>query len=185
MVVAGKTIAAKRYKPESDSERERVRKSLRKTKILKVSAVVILIGALGFLSVRAFQEWYKWATTRVEVVEIPKEPSVEVIDERTGKRAELSTKMKELIADLEEEFTAQGYKVVRARIPADKTREIDLEIEGFSGVVKVSSDRNAAVSAEDGARMLKYVAELAEDELPEEGKIEYIDVRVERKGYWK
>lgn len=181
MVVTGKTIAAKRYKPESDSERERVRKSLRRTKFLKVLTVVVLVGLLGFLSVRIFREWYRWATIKAEVVEIPKEPSVEVIDERTGKKAELSTRIKELIANLEEEFAIRGYKVVQVRIPADKTREIDLEIEGFSGVVKVSTDRNAAVSAEDGARMLKYLAE----ELSEDDKIEYIDVRIERKGYYK
>ena len=179
MVVAGKTIAAKRSKPESDSERERVRKKLRKAKILKISAVAVLILVLGFLSVKAFREWYKWVTTKVEVVEIPKEPSVEVIDEQTGKQAELSARLKELVADLEEEFALKGYKVVRVRVPQDRTRELDLEIEGFSGIVKVSTDRNAAVSAEDGVRMLKYLEENGEEE------VEYIDVRVERKGYWK
>jgi len=180
MVTTGKTIAAKRNKPESDSERERVRRSLKKTKIAKVTVVALMIGLLGFLSVRAFREWYEWATTREVVVEIPKEPTVEVIDEKTGQIAKsLSSRTKEYIANLEEEFALKGYNVVRAMIPADKTREVDVVVEGFAGVIKVSVDRNAAVSAEDGARMLHY--------LESEGitDVSYVDVRVERKGYWK
>ena len=117
-----------------------------------------------------------------------KEPSVEVIDERTGRvfndaaeqpEQRLSSRMKEYIANLEEEFAALGYKVVRARVPADKIREIDVEIEGFSGVVKVTVDRNPAVSAEDAGRMMRYL------EARGIVAVEYIDVRVERKGYWK
>jgi len=180
MVTVGKTIATKRAKPESDSERERVRKNLRKTKVIKVSVVVLLIAGLGFLSARAFQEWYAWVTTKEEVIEIPKEPTIEIIDDMTGQVShEFSTRIKEYIAELEEEFAILGYKVVRARIPADKTREVDLEIEGFSGLVKVSIDRNAAVEAEDAMRMMKYLEEQGITE------VQYIDVRVERKGYYK
>ena len=114
-----------------------------------------------------------------------REPSVEVIDERTGKvfdgseERKLSAKMKEYIANLEEEMVAQGRKVTRARIPADKIREVDVEVEGFTGVIKVSTDRNPAVSAEDAARMLKYLEGQGISE------VTYVDVRVERKGYWK
>ena len=142
--------------------------------------MVVFFGATVFLGVRMFSEWYKWISMKTEVIEIEKEPSVEVIDERTGKVAtEMTTRMKEYIANLEEEFMIRGRKVVRASLPVDKVREVDLTIEGFSGVVKVTIDRNAAVSAEDGVRMLKYLEEQGITE------VEYIDVRVERKGYWK
>jgi len=138
-----------------------------------------------FLMVRVFQEWVKWANNREEVVIVEREPSVEVIDEATGKvfdggeGRKLSAKMKEYIANLEEEFVVLGRKVVRARIPADKIREVDVEVEGFAGVVKVSVDRNPAVSAEDAVRMLKYLEGQGISE------VQYVDVRVERKGYWK
>ena len=155
---AGKTIAAKREKVEPDSERERARRVIRKRKILAIFGVVAFGAGLVYLAVMAFTEWIRWISVREEVVTIEPEPNVEVIDERTGKKAEsLSSRVKEYIASLEEEFTLVGLKIVRARIPADKMREVDLEVEGFSGLVKVSMDRNAAVSAEDASRMLKYL----------------------------
>ena len=182
---AGKTIAAKRERVMPDNERERVRHVIHRRKILAMAGVVLFAGFLIFMAVKVFQEWVKWATNREEVVLIEKEPSVEVIDEKTGKvfdgseNRKLSSEMKEYIANLEEEFAILGLKVKRARIPADKVREIDVEVEGFTGVVKVSIDRNPAVSAEDAARMLNYLNKQGISE------VSYIDVRVERKGYWK
>ena len=177
---AGKTIAAKRERLEADSERERARKVIRKRKVAAIFAVIILAGLLLFLAVKVFQEWIEWASKREEVILIEKEPSVEVIDDTTGKVAsELSSRVKEYIANLEEEFAILGRKMVRARIPVGTVREIDVETEDFSGLIKISLDRNAAVSAEDAVRMLVYL----------EGQgissCEYIDVRIERKAYWK
>ena len=177
---AGKTIAAKRERLEADSERERARKAIRKRKVAAILAVILLAGLLLFLAVRVFQEWIEWASKREEVIVIEKEPNVEVIDDATGKAAsELSSRVKEYIANLEEEFAVLGRNVVRARIPIGKIREIDIEVEDFSGLIKTTLDRNAAVSAEDAIRMLNYL----------EGQgisgCEYIDVRVERKAYWK
>lgn len=177
---AGKTIAAKRERLEADSERDRVRKVIRRRKVVAVSAVILLAGVLLFLAFRVFQEWAKWATKREEVIVIEKEPSVEVINEETGKVAEsLSSRTKEYIANLEEEFAIIGRKIMRVHMPIGKLKEIDVEVEGFSGIIKVSLDRNPAVSAEDAGRMLNYL----------EGQgiqsCEYVDVRIERKAYWK
>ena len=177
---SGKTIVAKRERQESDSERERVRKRTRRGKVVRFLFAVVVVGGMGAMIVKVCFDWIEWARTKEIVIEIEKEPTVEVIDEATGQVAKtLSSRVKELIVNLEEEFSALGYNVVRARIPADKIREVDLEIEGFSGVVKVSVDRNAAVSAEDGARMIKYLEGQGISE------VQYVDVRVERKAYWK
>ncbi|MBQ6130524.1 hypothetical protein IJI72_02460 [Candidatus Saccharibacteria bacterium] len=175
----GKTIGREREKPERDSERERVRRKLKKQQAVAILGVLVFLGGLLYLLGRAGAEWYKWISQREEVVEIPREPTIEVIDEQTGKKAEASSRVLEYIAEVEEEFSKLGRKVVLARIPEGKIREVDLELEGVSGVVKVSLDRGAGVSAEDGERMLKY--------LEKEGVAEfsYVDVRVARKGYWK
>lgn len=179
---AGKTIAAKRERPEADSERERVRRTIRKRKVLSIFVVICLGVAMIYLGVRAFTEWIKWMSVREEVVVVEVEPSVEVIDDDTGRRAnlsEMSSRIKELIYNLEEEFTLKEMKIKRAHIPTGKMREIDLEIEGFSGLIKVSTDRNAAVSAEDAARMVAYLKGQGIE------NCEYVDVRIERKAYWK
>ncbi|MBR3320316.1 hypothetical protein IKG20_03375 [Candidatus Saccharibacteria bacterium] len=182
---AGKTIAAKREKPEADSERERVRRVIRRRKVLAIGAVIALGGLLLFLGVKAFQEWIKWMGNREEVIVIGKTPSVEVIDDSTGQvfdnksERKLSTRTQEYIANLEEEFALKELKITRARIPADKIREVDVEVDGFSGLIKVSTDRNPAVTAEDAVRMINYMREQEIEEC------EYIDVRIERKAYWK
>lgn len=176
---AGKTIAARRERPEADSERERVRRVMRKRRVAAVFGVILLAGLLGFLAVKAFQEWVKWASERREVTIIEQEPSVEVIDDRTGKRAELTSRVKTYIVNLEEEFVLKEMKITRVRVPADKIRELDVEIEGFSGAVKVSLDRNPAVTAEDARKMVDYLRGQGVE------GCEYIDIRVERKGYWK
>jgi hypothetical protein len=177
---AGKTIAAKREKVAPDSERERARKTIRKRKVLSVIAVIALAGLLIYLGVRAFTEWIKWISTKEEAVVLERTPSVEIIDDTTGKAAEkVSSRVKELVVNLEEEFVLIEHKITRVHIPQDKIRELDLEIEGFSGLMKISTDRNAAVTAEDAGRMIKYL----------EGQginaVEYVDIRLERKAYWK
>ncbi|MBR3204468.1 hypothetical protein IKF81_02170 [Candidatus Saccharibacteria bacterium] len=180
MVEAGKTIAGKRGRPESDSERERVRKKYKKQKILSVFVAIGLGALLIFLAVRAFQEWFRWISNKEEVIVIEREPRTEVVDETTGQSTtKLGSRMKTYIVNLEDEFTNLGYKMTRVRIPADKAREIDVEIEGFSGFVKIYIDRNPAVSAEDAVRMMKYLENQGISE------VQYIDVRVERKGYWR
>ena len=176
----GKTIAGRRAKPQSDSERERVRKKYRQRKRISVAIVIGLIILLGFLCVIAAQGFLDWNSRRGREEVVIRQPSVEVIDERTGRvTTELSSRTRDYIVNLEDEFSAAGKKINRVRIPADKMREIDLEIEGFPGVVKVSLDRNAAVSADDAVRMMNYL------EKQEISEVQYVDVRVERKGYWK
>ena len=175
----GKTIGREREKPERDSERERVRRKFKKRQAAAVFGVLVFLGGLLYLLGKAGAEWYKWISEKEEVVIIPREPTIEVIDEMTGKKAEASSRVLEHVAEVEEEFVKLGRKVVRARIPEGKIREVDLEVEGFSGVVKISLDRGAGVTAEDGERMLEYLEKQGVEE------VQYVDVRVARKGYWK
>lgn len=175
----GRAIKRGREKPEKDSERERVRKQFKQRQTMAIFGVLLFVGTLLYLLSRAGAEWYKWVTTKEEVIEIPIEPTIEVIDDATGKKAEVSMRVLEYIAQLEEEFAILGRKVNMARIPEGKIREVDLELEGVTGVIKVSLDRGAAVSAEDGERMLKYLEGQGINEF------QYVDVRVARKAYWK
>lgn len=180
MVQAGKTIAAKRERVTSDSERERARRTIRKRKVLSVCGVICLGAAMIYLGVKAFTEWIAWMSKKEEVVTVEVQPGVEIIDDATGRRAEkVSSRVKELVYNLEEEFVLKELKIVRVHIPTDKLREIDLEVEGFAGLLKVSMDRNAAVTAEDAARMISYLKGQGIE------GCEYVDLRLERKAYWK
>ena len=132
------------------------------------------------MTIRAGAEFFKIITKKEEEETEEISPTIEVIDEETGVSAKISSRMREYIANLETELGLKGIKVIEARIPRGKLREVDLTLEGFSGSFKVSLDRGIGVTAEDIERMIKYLEEEGVEE-----EVEYVDVRVERKAYYK
>lgn len=65
----------------------------------------------------------------------------------------------------------RGYAIIKAALPQDTTREVDIYFDGISTRVKLSIDRGAGEQIEDADRSLKY--------LQSRGiAAEYIDVRV-------
>ena len=179
MIESGRTIAGKLDRPKSESERARAKKYYKKKKLVSVSIVVLLAGVLGWLVYLAGTQFYEIITRKEEVEEEIIAPTIEVIDETTGVSANLSSRMREFIANLETELKERGFTVTQARIPVGKIREVDLSLEEYNGVFKVSLDRGIGVTAEDIERMVKYLKEQGIE------GVEYIDVRVERKAYWK
>ena len=83
------------------------------------------------------------------------------------------------IVQAEQDFKDLGYKPIRAEIPAGSIRQINFILDGITGYIKMTTDRDAAVSVEDADRMIRYLSG------KEITTFEYIDVRVEEKGYWK
>ena len=79
----------------------------------------------------------------------------------------------------ESDFRDLGYTPLRAVIPAGAIREVDFYLSGWVGKIKMTIDRETAVSVEDADRMLRYLQGINVSEF------EYVDVRVEGKGYWK
>lgn len=179
-IESGRTIAGKLDKPKSDSERTRAKKYYQRKKLTAAAIVVILGGFLVFMTVRAGKEFFEFIARKDEVETKELSPSVEVIDEGTGTSAKMSSRMREFIANFETELSKHDLKLAQARIPIGKIREVDFTLEEFQGVFKVSVDRGIGVQAEDIARMIRYLRE--EEEIDE---VEYVDVRVNRKAYWK
>ena len=179
MIESGRPIAGKIEKVKSDSERERTKKYHRKQKITAGLIVVILGGFLIFMTFRAGVEFFKMIMREGKEAEAEVTPTITVIDEGTGTVAKMSSRTREYIANLETELKERGIILTEARIPKERLREVDLSIEGEEGYFKVSLDRGVGVTAEDIERMIKY---LEEEEIEE---FEYVDVRVERKGYYK
>ncbi|MGH7218013.1 MAG: cell division protein FtsQ/DivIB [Candidatus Microsaccharimonas sp.] len=65
----------------------------------------------------------------------------------------------------------RGYTIVKAALPQDTTREVDIYFDGISSRVKLSIDRGAGEQIEDADRSIKYLQ--SRGVAPE-----YIDVRV-------
>lgn len=68
---------------------------------------------------------------------------------------------------------------MRATLASGMMRTIYLDVENIPYYFKISTERGAAVEAEDIDRMVRYLKE--NNITPSE----YVDVRVERKAYYK
>lgn len=176
---SGRAIAGEREKVESDSQRERVRRRAKRKKVFSgifVAIFVVILVGLAFKGGKSLIETIK-NQEETEVVAEVFEPTVEIIDE-VG-RGKVSKRVLEYIGQAEFDFRDLGIEVSRVVLPLGMAREVDFYVEGFSGYIKLNIDRGTAVSVEDADRMLRY--------LKEEGieSVEYIDVRVAGKGFYK
>ena len=105
------------------------------------------------------------------------EVTVPVIDE--DQRGQISERVRAYIAELEREFARKGYTVERVTLPTGMIRAIYVDLEGRDVFLKMNIDRSVEVSVEDAEKMLKYLDE--HDLHP----VEYVDVRLEGKAYYK
>lgn len=170
----GRTIAQEWERQESESERLAARKKQKTHKIIKLLSVTAILGIAIVLAGMEFGGWLE-RREKIEAAKNAPQPTVHIIDENgTG----ITARMKEYVAQIEGDFRDLGYTVDRAVVPAGKSREIHLFLEGYDFYIKFNIDRGTAVSAEDTDRMIKYLSE-------KELHPEYIDVRVEGKGYYK
>lgn len=170
----GRTIATEWERQESESERLAARKKQKTRKIFRllfsvlITAIIVIIIVMEVIAFIDRRE-------KVEAAKNVPQPTIDVIDENG---LGVTSKMKEFVAILERDLADLGYGANRAVVPAGKTREIHLFLNGYDFYVKYNIDRGTGVSAEDTDRMLKYLEE--KDIHPS-----YVDVRIEGKGYYK
>lgn len=177
----GRTMPEKREQLEKSSERILAHKKGRVRRILRVVLVtVIFVVVFGAVLAVIMDLSRQKDVELIETVVVPYRPTIEVIDENIGEmQGQLTTRMSEYIGQAEADFRELGYTPVRAIIPSGAIREVDFYLEGYNGRIKLTIDRGAGVSIEDADRMIRYLKRI--------GKVdfEYVDVRVEGKGYWK
>ncbi len=173
----GQTIVAQRDKVETASERMHARK---KTKHKRTFAIIVVLLILGALTIAGVIAWQKLMPTEPVKVETPPvTPQAMIIDEASGNQSNVTTRMKEYVANLESDLKDNGgHKVTRVTLPAGKSREIYVDIENRPYYFKVNVDRGAGVTAEDIARTIKYLD--GKDIKPSK----YVDVRVEGKAFY-
>lgn len=174
----GRTIAEKRERVETASERLEARKRSKQQKAWRVFLVTGLFMAMAAAFISLVMTVLSGSKEElVEVVEVPYKPTIEVIDEDAAATGGiLSSRMSEYIGQAESDFRDLGYNPVKVVIPTGKMREVDFYLEGYDGAIRMTIDRGTGVSTEDADRMIEYLD--GED-------FEYIDVRTEGKGYWK
>lgn len=183
----GRTIGEKREKLETKNEREAARKKDKKRQDRRVvfvclgfAALIAILAALAFICFGNGEPDTPAETPDPdEVVTITNEPTIEIIDEDDPSGSHISSRMRSYIGQAEADFRDLGYTPVKAVLPAGAIREIDFYLDGHPGYVKLTLDRDSAVSVEDADRMYRYLAEAGIAEFT------YIDVRLSGKAYWK
>ena len=171
----GRTIVAKRDRMESESSRMQTRKRQKTRQILGFITVLLTLAIVGFLIAMAFNNWAK-DRQEIEVEGKKYEPTVEIYDQSHS--GHVSDRVKDYVGQMEYDLDELGYKVTRAVLPAETTREVDFYLEGYSAYFKVNIDRETGVSAEDIDRMIKYLTE-------RNATYSYVDVRIEGRAYYK
>ena len=182
---AGRTIAERREQLETSSERLKAREKVKRKKtlrlVLAILWVVAFVGIIGY-AIAAFinRESELNAPVGTNVVVVPYAPTIEIIDvDAAATGNQVTSRMREYIGQVEADLRELGYIPTKAVIPSGAVREVDIYIDGYSGYVKMVIDRGTGVSAEDTDRMIRYLKGRGISDF------EYIDVRIEGKGYWK
>lgn len=172
----GRTIVAERERTETESERQQLWEKERSRKRLTVAIFVTVLVLVGLAVVFVMRQVVN-VTTQNGETEGPKyAPTVNIVDESGS--GYVTERMKEYVGMLEADLRDLGVKMTRAVVPAGKTREVDVYLEGRDEYYKCNLDRGTGVTAEDVVRMREYL--VANGLTPG-----YVDVRVEGKAYYK
>ena len=106
-------------------------------------------------------------------------PTVEIVDENASTGGKITNRMNTYIGQAEADFRSLGYNPTKVIIPNGYIRMIYFYLEGYTGYIKMTIDRDSAVSVEDTDRLIRYL------ETQEIKDYEYLDVRTPGKAYWK
>lgn len=158
---------------ESGEERAELHRQTKRrhfTSVIVAILMVAVMGLIAYTSARGAVEEARRTPERGEDYQI----KAQLVDE-TG-HGQISGRMREFIGQVEQDFQEAGYTVSRVTLPAQTSREILVDLEGRQGYVKMTMDRGAGVGVEDAVRTINYLGDRT---------VEYIDVRIEGKAYFK
>ena len=178
----GRTIGEKREKLETANERQAARKKDKKKKALRVIATILGFLILIAILIVLFKNLTSGSDEPVipeEEISVDYEPTIEIIDAADSSNKHITARMKRYIGRAEKDFRDLGYQPTKAVIPTNSIREVDFYLEEKTGYIKLTIDRDSAISVEDADRMLRYLIERGIE------NFEYIDVRIDGKAYYK
>lgn len=183
-IVSGRTIGEKRERLETKNERAAARKKQKKKKTMRVSFTVIGFAVLAIiLVILCFNFINSQKTEPINEVTVEDytdyKPTVEIVDENASTGGKITNRMNTYIGQAEADFRSLGYNPTKVIIPNGYIRMIYFYLEGYTGYIKMTIDRDSAVSVEDTDRLIRYL------ETQEIKDYEYLDVRTPGKAYWK
>ena len=183
-IVSGRTIGEKRERLETRNERAAARKKDKKKAARRVVFTIFGFMVLGTAVVLVARNFIAKNEPEpvTELVEPTPEyrPTIEVVDEDASTaEGKITSRMESFIGKLERDFKDLGYRPIKAVIPTGSIREVDFYLEGYSGFIKTTIDRDSAVTAEDADRLIRYLAGQGITEY------QYIDVRLPGRAFWK
>ncbi len=172
----GQTIVAEREHAETESERiQEHQRTKRRHKVSVLLAILVLV-ALGLLIYMTGKNVVEQYETGGKEPELEYTIKAQIVDE--DNRGKISTRIKNYIAQLEQDLADLGYMVTQVILPTGTSRELYVDLAGRETYLKVNIDRDTAVTAEDADRTLRYLDE--HDLHPT-----YADVRVEGRAFYK
>ncbi len=172
----GQTIVAERERAESDSERIQEHQRTKRKHRTSVLLAVLVLAALGLLAYTTGKNLFEEYEQGTKPTKPEYTIKAAIVDE--DNRGQISTRTKEYIAQLEQDFHDLGYTVTQVILPTGTSRELYVDLDGEEVYFKVNTDRDTAVTAEDASRALRYLKD--HDLHPT-----YVDVRVEGRAYYK
>lgn len=175
----GRTIGAEREKLETANERAAARKKDKQKTSLRIIMTIVGFAVFAAILVVLFNSLTKDFSPTQPSIAVDYAPTVEIIDSASTSGSQLTSRMLKYIGRAEQDFRALGYHPVKVVFPSSAIREVDFYLDGYPGFIKLTIDRDSAISVEDADRMLRYLADKGIAEF------EYIDVRTDGKAYWK
>lgn len=182
---AGRTIGEKRERLETKRERAAAReKDKRKNRIRIISVTlgfIAMIAILIFLATSFLhREPEPELTPEPEPTTASYQPTIEIVDDSASATGgKITSRMENYIGMLESDLKGYGYTPTKAVIPVGSIREVHFYLDGYSGYLKTTIDRDAGVTAEDADRMLRYLGGQGIADF------EYIDLRLDGRAFWK
>ena len=183
-IMSGRTIGERRERLETKNERIAARKKDKKKKALRVSFTLIgfAILALILIIISAILI-HSSQSEPIEVVEeevvTDYQPTIEIVDENATTESQITNRMRSFIGETETHLRERGYQPSKAVIPSGSIRLVYIYLNGYTGYVKYTIDRDASASAEDTDRLIRYLAGQGTNDF------EYLDVRIPGRAFWK
>lgn len=172
----GKTIAG-----TSNPARQRnlehiaLRKRRQRRNAIIVIAVLIGVGIVSLCIARYLNDLHEERLAQMRQAN-PMTPTVPIVDENAGQN--VSQRAKTFVARLEADAKDFNLEIDHVVLPFQMAREILVYFKGRTEYYKMTLERGSTVQIEDASRMMVYLD-------GKEKKVEYVDLRVEGKAYYK